>query len=555
MSNPTRRGFISLPSEFDAKFKAKLRILITLWADARKQKSLALLEPVRYNINTIAQSVATFALYPLQIILSEINQSCVLILSEKKSFNDVSPDIDALINKLIASVQIVPNPLLVENEAPPRIEPVKQSTNVTKRSSRRMSIGIVDDEKAAGRAIAALITEFNFDVKYFETMDDLNAQLVTHRIDLVLLDILMPNVSSTQVFEFAASLKRQNIKVISYSGLFNFDIRLAAVRAGVSDFIVKPSSILGIIEKINRVLNLQKKRAYRVVYIDDQKSMGEFYQTLLEDAECDVFFMDSVEKMFANLEDIHPDLFLLDMNMPDVNGLEAAKMIRQQKPFDFTPIVFLTADEQLETKLAALKGGADDVIGKSTPPALVIQLLLTRLRRSLGVREFVSKDSLTGVLNHGQIMEAAMTSYRLSQRQKSKASIAMLDIDKFKAVNDTFGHAAGDKVLSGLGQLLSRSLRNTDYVGRYGGEEFMIILTGSCPEESQEKMKSLKDAFADIEFIFKNSVFRCTFSVGIADLAENNSLPHAINQADQALYVSKESGRNKVTIYHSDESV
>jgi diguanylate cyclase (GGDEF)-like protein len=146
-------------------------------------------------------------------------------------------------------------------------------------------------------------------------------------------------------------------------------------------------------------------------------------------------------------------------------------------------------------------------------------------------------------------MEAAMNCFRLAHRQKSNASIAMLDLDHFKSVNDTYGHATGDKVLSGLGQLLSRSLRTTDYIGRYGGEEFMIVLVGASPEESIEKLNAIKDAFSAIDFEFNDTVFRATFSIGLADLAENNSLPHAINQADQALYASKVGGRNKISIF------
>jgi diguanylate cyclase (GGDEF)-like protein len=97
--------------------------------------------------------------------------------------------------------------------------------------------------------------------------------------------------------------------------------------------------------------------------------------------------------------------------------------------------------------------------------------------------------------------------------------------------------------------LLSRSLRTTDYIGRYGGEEFMIVLVGASPEESIEKLNAIKDAFSAIDFEFNDTVFRATFSIGLADLAENNSLPHAINQADQALYASKVGGRNKISIF------
>ena len=144
-----------------------------------------------------------------------------------------------------------------------------------------------------------------------------------------------------------------------------------------------------------------------------------------------------------------------------------------------------------------------------------------------------------------------MTNFRLSTRHNSQCSIAMLDIDHFKVVNDTFGHAAGDKVLSGLGQLLSRSLRSNDRIGRYGGEEFMIVLVGSSPEESIERLNDIKNEFAASDVEFRDKVFRCTFSIGLADLAHNENLPQAVNQADQALYVSIESGRIKITIFDS----
>jgi diguanylate cyclase (GGDEF)-like protein len=549
LSKAVRRFVITISSDFDAKFKAELKIIIRLWADARKQQSMVLLKPLRVCVEQLNKSVSALALPSLQSILSRITKACSDILCEKESFSQVATEIDQLLSQLISSTQKVPNPLLIESSAAVNDGAMEQNLSLAAKQSRRMSIAIVDDEKVSGMALAELVSEFNFNVEYFESIGELKKKQPKRQFDLVLLDILMPEVSTAQVFEFAAELTRLGTKVISHSGLFNFEMRLAAVRAGVVDFIVKPTSILGVIEKINRVLNLQKTRDYRIVFIDDHKLMGEFYQTLLEDAQCEVYFMDSVEQMFSCLDDIHPDLFLLDMNMPGVSGLDAAKMIRQQKQFDFTPIVFLTGDEQLETKLAALQGGAEDVISKSTPPALVIDLLLTRLKRSLGVREFVSKDSLTGLLNHGQIMEAAMNSFRLAHRQKSNASIAMLDLDHFKSVNDTYGHAAGDKVLSGLGQLLSRSLRTTDYIGRYGGEEFMIVLVGASPEESIEKLNAIKDAFSAIDFEFNDTVFRATFSIGLADLAENNSLPHAINQADQALYASKVGGRNKISIF------
>jgi diguanylate cyclase (GGDEF)-like protein len=499
----------------------------------------------------MAHSVATFTLFRLQEILSDINKACESALVEKMDMKELILTVDALMNELIANSNKDPNPLLIEDANPFDMLVSENKTKTAGKQARKPHIVLVDDERSSGMAVAALIAEFNFQVDYFDSIKAFNSAIETQQPDLVLLDIMMPETSSDQVFDYAAKLTQRGVKVISYSSLFSLEMRLAAVRAGVLDFIVKPMSILGIIEKINRVLHLQKTRAYRVIFVDDQQSMGEFYQTLLEEADCEVYYSSSVEDMFNKVDDFYPDLFLLDMNMPDVNGLEVAKIIRQQKLFDFTPIVFLTADEQLETKLAALNSGADDVIAKSTPPALVVKQLITRLGRAMSVKDFVSKDALTGVLNHGQIMEAALNSYRLSQRQKSEASIAMLDIDHFKAVNDSFGHSAGDKVLSGLGQLLARSLRTTDYIGRYGGEEFLLVFVGAAPSDALVKLNQIRVAFSEMEFEAKGQRFKCSFSGGIVDLASNSSLPHAINEADQALYASKEGGRNQVKVFSS----
>jgi diguanylate cyclase (GGDEF)-like protein len=254
------------------------------------------------------------------------------------------------------------------------------------------------------------------------------------------------------------------------------------------------------------------------------------------------------ESIMAELESFHPDVFLLDMHMPNINGLEVARLLRQQTKYDYVPIIFLTDDDDINIKLEVLQCGADDVIPKNTPPKLIVQQVDSRIQRGQEIRYLASRDSLTGVLNHGQIMDAAAHSLRLSSRQKKPTIVVMIDLDNFKAVNDKYGHLGGDKVLISLGQLLLQSVRDTDYVGRYGGEEFMVVFSDADPSVIEHKMNNILTAFLHINYTVAKQSFHCSFSAGLASSTNHEKLSELISSADVALYKAKNAGRSQICV-------
>jgi diguanylate cyclase (GGDEF)-like protein len=250
----------------------------------------------------------------------------------------------------------------------------------------------------------------------------------------------------------------------------------------------------------------------------------------------------------TELESFHPDVFLLDMHMPNISGLEVARILRQQAKYDYVPIIFLTADEDINTKLGVLECGADDVIPKNTPPNIIVQQIDSRIQRGQEIRYLASRDSLTGVLNHGQIMDAATHALRLASRQQKPTVVVMIDLDHFKGVNDKYGHISGDKVLISLGQLLLQSVRDTDYVGRYGGEEFMVVFSDTDPSIIESKMNSILTAFLQINYTVAEKSFHCSFSAGLASSSNHEKLSELIASADAALYKAKAAGRSKICV-------
>jgi diguanylate cyclase (GGDEF)-like protein len=241
------------------------------------------------------------------------------------------------------------------------------------------------------------------------------------------------------------------------------------------------------------------------------------------------------------------------MMMPGVDGLEVARMIRQEHKFDFSPILFITGDELVETRLAAIDAGADDVISKSTAVNIITHQILTRLARASKVSAFVAKDALTGVLNHSQIVEQVNQTMRTTKRRKSKSTIVVIDVDHFKKVNDNYGHVVGDKVLCALGQLLANSIRETDTVGRYGGEEFVIVFEDCDVDDGANKVQLIKDAFSKMRFGTNDKEFGVTFSAGLINLGSFDNVMPAIAAADKALYKAKSDGRNRVVKYKLSE--
>ncbi len=549
---------MSIPQDFEDKYKDDLASLIQIWGLFRKGKQHHSLADFYQACNHLSHEIATFALYSLQQVITSMSETALAGLDNKKEVKELIKEIDWLMNQLIRGSHEVDDPFLKEATATKDLTAKKEDEYLAQQVSAyvsqanradRPNIVIIDDQLSVAQALSRTLEDFSLNVSYFTSIDGFKKVLGNISVDLVLLDVVMPNITQNEVFDFAAELVKQGIKVISCSSNFTFDARLLAVRANISDYVVKPVNTYVLVEKIGRTLGLQQESNYQIVIVDDQETMGTFYKSVLEQVGCDVIFFSNAKSLFEALEDMHPDMFLLDMMMPDVDGLEVAKMIRQEHKLDFAPIIFITGDDQVESRIEAIDAGADDVINKASAVNVITSQVLTRLHRASKVRAFVAKDPLTGVLNHGQIVESANQSIRSAKRRKAQSTIAVIDVDHFKKVNDNYGHVAGDKVLCALGQLLTNSVRESDLVGRYGGEEFVIIFEDCDLDDAANKIQLIKDKFSNMRFNNNRKEFAVTFSAGLVELSTFDNVMPAVATADRALYKAKEEGRNKVIKY------
>jgi diguanylate cyclase (GGDEF)-like protein len=295
-------------------------------------------------------------------------------------------------------------------------------------------------------------------------------------------------------------------------------------------------------------LNISPFKPPHILFVDDQDSVLQYYQSVLSAAGMRVEITNNPLTVLDLLEAYRPDLIVLDVNMPLVSGDELAAVIRQHTEYQSIPILFFSNDNQLEQKTQLLEIGSDDLLHKGMPVGDLIRQIKSRVDRAKILSSFMYEDSLTGLFNHAQIQAYAEKAFSTAKRHKQQTCIAMLDLDNFKQINDSRGHQTGDKVLKALSQLLQQRLRSSDIIGRYGGEEFMLVLPNTSLNDAGILVNDLRKTFQNFEFVDSLQEFNVTFSAGIAESINCHSVTELILKADDALYRAKSSGKNKVCV-------
>ncbi len=252
-----------------------------------------------------------------------------------------------------------------------------------------------------------------------------------------------------------------------------------------------------------------------------------------------------------------PQLAVIDWMMPELTGVEICRRVRDAQNRPYVYIILLTSKGGKEDVIQGLDAGADDYIVKPFDPnelnvrvragTRIIQLQ-NDLQSALDVSEFrASHDLLTGLKNRGAVLAELTAELARSHREKKPVGVIIADVDHFKRVNDQFGHLAGDAVLREVAGRLGSSLRAYDSLGRYGGEEFLIVVPNSDVETTTQTAERLRSKFQDNPLVTSEGEFNITLSFGVAGaygMAEKTD--DIIRRADEALYRAKEGGRNRV---------
>lgn len=253
------------------------------------------------------------------------------------------------------------------------------------------------------------------------------------------------------------------------------------------------------------------------------------------------------------------DIVLCDLELPGLDGEKLLRMRTAARNGECeVPFIFLSAITDYDRRARLIRGGASDSITKPFHPAdlvarLELHLKLVRLQRELVsknklLEQLSTTDPLTGLRNRRYLTEVLSVEFLRAKRYRMPLSVVMADIDHFKAVNDRHGHAAGDAVLEAVGGILRRRLRGSDHGGRYGGEEFLMVLANSEAEGAATFAERLRQEVEATELGGESgSAISVTLSLGIATLSPAHQTPgDLVSDADEAMYRAKQAGRNRI---------
>ncbi|MCF8977731.1 PleD family two-component system response regulator [Pseudomonas viridiflava] len=322
--------------------------------------------------------------------------------------------------------------------------------------------------------------------------------------------------------------------------------RLAAVRAGGQEFLTGALEASSLLEKIEILTCVAQYEPYKVLIIDDSRAQATHTERVLNAAGIVTrTLLDPIQAM-GELAEFQPDLIILDMYMPGCTGTELAKVIRHNDRYVSVPIIYLSAEDDQDKQLDAMSEGGDDFLTKPIKPRHLITTVRNRAARARNLKARMVRDSLTGLYNHTHILQLLEDCSFRSRRESKPLCFAMLDIDHFKKVNDSHGHPMGDRVIKSLALFLKQRLRKTDFIGRYGGEEFAIVMPDTDIQSAHQVLEEIRHRFAEIHYPAQPADLFCTFSAGVVSLGLHDDSLSLAAQADSALYRAKHAGRNQV---------
>jgi two-component system chemotaxis family response regulator WspR len=289
-----------------------------------------------------------------------------------------------------------------------------------------------------------------------------------------------------------------------------------------------------------------------VLLVDDQRIVARAVRQLFaEDQDIAFHYCPSPKHALERAEALRPTVILQDLVMPDITGLELVRKYRATPATAEIPIIVLSTKEDPATKSQAFAEGANDYLVKLPDRIELVARVRyhSRAYRALVMlREQATRDGLTGVWNRKMIFDTLAQELTRAEREGTPLAIVMADLDKFKSINDSFGHPAGDTVLQQASRRLSACVRRYDHVGRYGGEEFLIVLPNCDREQARKLSERLRQSVADTPMNAEGKELHITCSLGVAftDPPNGTSVAALVQAADEALYLAKQAGRNCV---------
>lgn len=515
-----------LSQAFLKSLPQKISDLNQKWLDVKKDYSMKSVQELYILAHSLFGTAGTFGAKHVSQVAGKIEQA---VLDYQNTGDEISfTDIENHIYELQALMKDSANINLFEF----------QELDFSSNKAKMIYILDVDVPKVQDKLIKTQY-QFNCFSKPYELIECLKSS----KPDMLIIDI-----------EFAKSIQMEELKKLQDEVIFiyvadkdNIESRLFSIRHGGQGFLVKPYSFNQLLRLLDDLFDARQIHNERVLIVDDARDLAEYHAELVRHAGMQAEVVTSPEHFLTALKDFQPDIIIMDIIMPYCNGIELAKLVQQYQTYTI-PIIFLSTISERKRQLEVLSLAGDEFLTKPVEPKHLIASIRNRMMKTKVIRSRMTRDSLTNLYNHTMIYELLERELTTSAKTHGYFTIAMLDLDHFKMINDHYGHQAGDLVIKNLSMFLQSQIRATDIVGRYGGEEFLLILKNTSLEMGQEIVNKLIHQFSQVPHHLGGETVYVQMSAGLAASIKHDHAKSLIRAADEALYQAKEQGRNRAAV-------
>jgi diguanylate cyclase (GGDEF)-like protein len=318
-------------------------------------------------------------------------------------------------------------------------------------------------------------------------------------------------------------------------------------RAGADACVPVGNKVSDVLSRILDQVELREQEMHRVLIVEDSATAIAHIRRSLSQHGIDSKAINDPRLLFEVANEYRPDAILMDMYMPFCTGVEVTSALRQIPEYQALPVIYLSSENDIVQQVEALRLGGDQFLTKPINPIILASVVKTKIERYREMLYSTQHDSLTGLVNHST-SKCQVERMLQAAQPDGNLVVAMVDIDRFKTINDTFGHPVGDQVIRSIAWLLRGRLRSTDLVGRYGGEEFILALPDIEPAHAIGLIEQIREDFAQLPHAHAQGTLRATLSCGVAAMPGYLTTSSLIGAADDALLEAKRSGRNRVVL-------
>jgi diguanylate cyclase (GGDEF)-like protein len=403
------------------------------------------------------------------------------------------------------------------------------------------------DDPAFRESLDLQLRPFGYEVQVFAGLALLREGTARRTPAAVLLDWDAPGLEDPDHL-LALGPVHETPKRIFLSSRGDLAARLEALRLGGDAYLTKPVETGLLAETVDRLTGGGPADPYRVLIVEDDAEMATFCARTLEEAGMRVIIEGNPMAVMGPLSRLQPDLILMDLYMPGCTGPELAAVLRQQEGTFGTPIIYLSAEEGIAEQIAAINAGGDEFLTKPIAPGHLVAAVKARARRGRLLATRIAYDGLTGLLNHSHLKQQIEIELSRADREGWEVAYAMIDVDRFKSINDAFGHTSGDRLLKSLARLLRQRLRRSDVLGRYGGDELAVLLPHTDGPTARRVLDEIRDSFSRLRLRVGGREMSATLSCGVAVYPACRTAQELVEAADAALYEAKGGGRNQVVL-------